>query len=113
MRRRHGYTLIEVLVATVVFEAGGLALAAGSAVVARAMAVNSRRESATRLATSHLEQIRSSCESATSGADSAGAVHVRWNVTAGASSLTVVETVSYGTPSGIHSETFRASFGCP
>jgi prepilin-type N-terminal cleavage/methylation domain-containing protein len=113
MRRRPGYTLIEVLVAMVVFSAGGLALAAGSAVIGRTMAVNARRENATRLAVTRLEQICSSCESATSGADTAAAVHVRWNVAANASSVTVLETVSYPTPSGLHSETFRASFACP
>jgi Tfp pilus assembly protein PilV len=113
MTARGGYTLVEIVVATLVFTVGGLALAAGSAVIGRTMAVNGRREAATRLATSRLEQIRSSCGGAKSGTDSAGGVHLRWNVISEGSSATVVETVSYQTPSGTRSETLRASFACP
>jgi hypothetical protein len=96
-----------------VFTLGGLALAAGSAVIGRTMAVNGRRESATRLATSRLERIRSACRKATSGADSAGGARLRWNVVTDAFSATIVETVSYPTPSGVHTETFSVSFACP
>src|SRR3954468_4880119 len=113
MFRRAGYTLIEVVVAMLVFTVGGLALAAGSAVVGRAMAVNGRREDATRLAISRLEQIRSSCGSATSGVDSSGSARVRWTVARQSTSVTVVEDVSFPTPSGIHTESIRASFACP
>ena len=117
MRRRIGYTLIETIVAILIFSAGGLALAAGSAVIARTMAVNGRRESATRLAASRLEQIRSSCEGATNGADSVAGVRVRWNVAqnggnGGVTSAATV-TVTYSTPAGARSETFRVSFACP
>lgn len=110
---RRGYTLIEIIVAVLVFTVGGLALASGGAVIVRAMALNGSRENATRLATSRLEKIRSSCESAANGADSAGGVRLRWNVVDKSSSVTVVATVSYPTPSGIHTETFHASFACP
>ena len=113
MPLRGGYTLIEVIVAILVFTVGGLALAAGSAVVGRAMSANARRENATRLATSRLEQIRASCNSAASGADSAGGAVLRWNIVREPSSVTVMETVGYSTASGTHTETLRASFACP
>ena len=112
MRRRGGYTLIEVVVAVLIFTAGGLALAGGSAVIGRTMAMNARRETATRVAMSRLEQLRAGCGSATSGADRAEGVGLRWNVVTDAASVTVVATVSYLTPFGVHTETFRSSFAC-
>jgi|SRR6476469_3240413 len=110
---RGGYTLIEVVVAMLVFTVGGLALAAGSAVVGHAMAVNGRRENSTRLAISRFEQIRSSCGTATGGADSAGGALMHWSVAREPYTMTVVATVSYPTPFGTHTETLRASFACP
>jgi Tfp pilus assembly protein PilV len=112
MPGRLGYTLVEIVVAMLVFTIGGLALAAGSAVIGRTMAVNNRRETATRLATSRLEQIRSNCENGTSGADSIGSIHLNWNVASSASSINAVATVTYLGPSGVRNETFRASFSC-
>lgn len=113
MNVRSGYTLIEVVVAMLVFTVGGLALAAGSAVVGRAMSVNGRRENATRFAVGKLEQFRSSCGTVGSGVDSAGGAVLRWSVLGRPSSITVDETVSYPTPFGTHNETLRASFECP
>ena len=110
---RRGYTLIEIIVAVLVFTVGGLALASAGAVIIRAMALNGRRENATRLATSRLEQLRSTCDSAPNGADSARGVRLRWNVVDKSPSVRVVATVTYPTPSGVHTETFHASFACP
>ncbi|HUQ99149.1 MAG TPA: hypothetical protein VM166_06815 [Gemmatimonadaceae bacterium] len=113
MTARVGYTLIEIVVAMLVLTVGGLALAAGSAVITRTMAVNGRRETATRKATSRLEQIRSSCAGGTSGSADAGGISERWDVVVlEGSAATVVETVSYQTPSGVRTERFRASFPC-
>ena len=113
MARPGGYTLIEIVVAILIFTIGALALAAGSAVIGRTMTVNGHRDNATRIATSRLERIRAQCHGAGSGADSANGVRSVWNVTTSPSSVKVIETVSYQTPAGMRSETFQASFACP
>jgi len=55
---RNGFTLIEVLVALVLFEFGMLALAASSGVAARNLAQAHRRTRARALATARVEQLR-------------------------------------------------------
>ena len=112
MLTRRGYTLVEVIVAILIFTVGGLALAAGAATVSRTMASNNRRELATRLATSRLELLRAECPTATNGADSAAGVRSTWRVVASPGSIAVEETVSYQTAAGVRSETFHGSFAC-
>jgi prepilin-type N-terminal cleavage/methylation domain-containing protein len=60
-----GYTLIEVVIAIVVFAVGALALAASSAFVARAMARNALQETRARAAANRTEIIKSQCVGAT------------------------------------------------
>jgi prepilin-type N-terminal cleavage/methylation domain-containing protein len=60
-----GYTLIEVIIAIVVFAVGALALAASSAFVARAMARNALQETSARAAANRTEIIKSQCVRAT------------------------------------------------
>jgi prepilin-type N-terminal cleavage/methylation domain-containing protein len=59
-----GYTLIEVVVAIVLFSVGALALGASSAFVARAMGRNAVRETAARAAANKIEIIKSKCPKA-------------------------------------------------
>lgn len=79
---RHGFTLIEVLVALVVFEFGMLALAATSAVAARSLAEAERRTRARALATARVEQLRPrACLAPESGATiAAGGLAESWSV---------------------------------
>jgi Tfp pilus assembly protein PilV len=57
----HGYTLIETVVAVFVFCVGGLALASTSAVIARELSADARRESAVRDAANRVEVLISQC----------------------------------------------------
>jgi prepilin-type N-terminal cleavage/methylation domain-containing protein len=59
-----GYTLVEIVVAIVVFAVGALALAASSAFVARAMARNTVREATARGAANRIEIVKSQCAAA-------------------------------------------------
>jgi prepilin-type N-terminal cleavage/methylation domain-containing protein len=110
----HGYTLIEVIVAILVFGVGLLALAASSAVVARAMAANALREGGGRIATSRIELIYSQCRVAGSGEDRSQQISSRWVVTRTTpSDIALEESVNYPTSNGSHTDTYRASVWCP
>lgn len=65
---RSGFTLIEVLVALLIFEFGMLALAASSAVAARDIGLAGRRMRARSVATTRVEQLRArACLASESG----------------------------------------------
>ena len=53
-----GYTLIEIVVALLLFTVGGLALVATSAVIGRELNANATRERAGRIAATRLEILR-------------------------------------------------------
>lgn len=109
-----GYTLIEVVVALMVFTIGGLALAASSAVIARGMAANATRERAGRIASSRLELLGSQCRTATSGRESVQHVESEWSVARiDASRVALVESVSYMSPHGVRTDSYRATAPCP
>jgi prepilin-type N-terminal cleavage/methylation domain-containing protein len=76
-----GYTLIEVVVAIIVFCVGALALAGSSALVARGIARNALRERGARIAASRIEVIRSQCATATSGRETVQQIESNWVVT--------------------------------
>lgn len=88
-----GYTLVEVIVAILVFTVGALALAASSALVARAMASNAERDRATRVAVSRIEVVRSQCPTATTGRETIDHLQSDWVVSRGQSVIMVTESV--------------------
>jgi len=91
--RNSGYTLVEIVVAIVVFTVGALALTASSALTARSMARNAERERAARIGVSRIELVRSQCVIATSGAETLEQLQSDWVVTRGTSMITVTESV--------------------
>jgi prepilin-type N-terminal cleavage/methylation domain-containing protein len=111
-RKRGGYTLIEVVVALLVFTIGGLALAGSSALVARSMEANAARETAGRLAMSRMEILRSECKAAKGGAEELGAIQLRWAVTSLSGATAILESTSYTSPTGTHTETYHATVWC-
>ena len=109
-----GYTLIEVVIALMVFTIGGLALAASSAVIARGMAANATRERAGWIASSRLELLESQCRTAVSGRESVQHVESEWSVARiDSSRVALVETVSYMSPHGMRTDSYRATVRCP
>jgi len=108
-----GYTLVEVIVAMLLFTVGVLGVASTSAVVGRSLRTNSIRERAVRIATRRIEQMAASCRDASSGSEIVGEVESRWTVTRHDSSqLEVDETVSYPSAGGRRSDTYRSLVEC-
>lgn len=110
---RSGYTLVEVIVALVVFTTGALALAAGSAVVAREMHSSSVRAEAGRLAASRFEIVQSTCLAAQSGSETRGSIRSEWTVAPlDSASVRLAGTVSYLGPRGRRTEAYSTILSC-
>jgi prepilin-type N-terminal cleavage/methylation domain-containing protein len=107
-----GYSLVEVIVALVVFTLGALTLVASSALVARAMGRNAMRDRAARIAVSRIEVIESQCWIATSGQETVQQVESDWVVSRESSRLSIVESVRCLSPPGSCAETYRATVWC-
>ena len=110
---QRGYTLVEVVVALLVFAVGGLALAGSSAVVARTMASNALRERAGRIAASRIEVVRSQCATAAAGDETIGRIESTWTASAGSGAVSIVESTRYFSPSGLHTQMYRGEALCP
>lgn len=109
-----GYTLIEAIVALLLFTLGGLALASTSAVVGRELNTNAIRERAARIAASRLEVIRAECRTASSGREALQHVESDWSASfPDPSRVTVVESVRYVTWKGPRTDFYRAILPCP
>ena len=109
-----GYTLVEVIVAILVFGVGVLALAASSAIVGKAMAANATRERGGRIAATRIELIRSQCRTAGSGEERSQQFYSQWLIApANPSRISLVESVSYPTSSGLRTEIYHAAVWCP
>jgi prepilin-type N-terminal cleavage/methylation domain-containing protein len=108
-----GFTLIEVIVALLVFTVGALALAASSALIAQAMGTNALRERGGRIAASRIALIKSQCGTAVSGSERVQQIASAWSITrSGRSRVTVTESVSYVSPRGPRTQTYRTTIWC-
>jgi Tfp pilus assembly protein FimT len=96
-----GYTLIEIIIALLLFTIGGLALVSTSALIARATTADGIRERAGRIAASRLEVLGIECHRAVSGRETWQQIQSEWVVTLlDSARMRVVEAVSYPTPQG-------------
>jgi Tfp pilus assembly protein PilV len=96
-----GYTLIEIVIALLLFTIGGLALVSTSALIARATRADGIRERAGRIAASRLEVLGVECQRAASGRETLQQIQSEWAVTLlDSARIRVVEAVSYPTPEG-------------
>jgi Tfp pilus assembly protein PilV len=96
-----GYTLIEIIIALLLFTVGGLALVSTSALIARATNADGIREQAGRIAASRLEILGVECQRAVSGSETSRQIHSEWAVTRlDSARIRVVETVTYPTTEG-------------
>ena len=109
---RAGLSLIEVVVALVLFSVGGLALVATSAVVGRELATNALRERAGRIAETRLEILRSECRAATAGSESIGAIDSRWTVGRDSVRMNLAESITYPTRRGRRSDVYQLTLLC-
>jgi prepilin-type N-terminal cleavage/methylation domain-containing protein len=112
MRKRQGFTLVEVVIATVVFTIGGLGLAATSASIARLIAANTLRSNAVDIARARAEVAHGAgCAVGMSGEARQSGIHSVWTVTgSGVGSLNqaLVRTDAFGT----HSDSFISAIPC-
>ena len=111
---RIGYTLIEIVVALVLFSVGVLALVASSAILGRELSVNATRERAGRIAATRFEMLRAECHGATSGGEKFGRIKSEWSVGASDSShLSVLESITYPRRQASRTDLYRATLPCP
>ena len=110
---RAGYTLIELVVALLVFTVGGLGLVATSAVIGRELRANATRERAGRTAATRLEILAAACRGATGGSETIGGIKSEWSVGIPDSSrVSLQESVTYPTPRGDRTDIYRAIIPC-
>ena len=108
-----GFTLVEIIVALVLFTTGALGLAAGSAIVAREIGANGLRSDAALLARSRQEIVYSSCRTAESGTEARGSLISTWTVSpVESTTVTVTGSVSYVSSRGARAEPYELTIAC-
>jgi prepilin-type N-terminal cleavage/methylation domain-containing protein len=107
-----GHTLIEVMVAIVIFSVAALALAGSSALVARATAKSALRDRVARLAVSRIEVLKSQCAVATSGKEIVQQIESDWTVIREPSRLNVTESVRCLSSPGPCAVSYRTTVWC-
>ena len=111
---RVGYTLIEIVVALLLFSVGGLAMVSTSAVVGRELSANASRERAVRIAATRLEMLRAACRSAGAGREELGRIKSEWSVgRPDSSQVSLLEAITYPTKQGVRSDVYRVTVPCP
>ena len=113
---RNGFTLIEVLIALVIFAFGMLALAATSAVAARDLAEANHRMRAQAIASNRVEQLRAgACGlSSMGGAEIRGPLKEIWRIDAVGSRRIIADSVEFPSTRGRRSSlVLRGWMLCP
>lgn len=111
--RRAGFTLVELMVAMLMFTLGMLAMASTSAVVIRQMGDAGRMSVAANVARSRIERLRAeSCSGAKTGTATTRSVVEAWVVTPMTRSAQIEVTVTYATRLGSRSKSYRSMVPC-
>ena len=112
-RTRAGFTLVELMVAMLMFTVGLLALASTSAVVVSQMGDAGRMGVAASAAQTRIERLRSgACTTAQTGTNAARGVSESWTVTPMTRSARIDVTITYNTRRGLRSQTYRSMMRC-
>ncbi len=112
MRIRNGLTLVEVVVAMLVFSVGGLGLAASAAAIAKQIAASTMRSDAALIAKSRADRAAASpCHLAGSGEATESGVRSVWT-TDGAPVVTLDQRLERTDAFGIHSNRFISVVSC-
>ena len=114
VENKHGYTLVELIVALLVFAVGGLALASTSALLGRGLNTDAVRERAARIAGSQIEMLAASCRSAADGGRSYPGIRSDWTVShPDANTIEIHESVGYESARAHRTDVYRVLIGCP
>ena len=112
--KRAGFTLVELLVAMMVFAVGMLGLAATAGSVTKMMGGAKRQTIAATVAQSRLEKLRSSpCASIVSGSDTVRGIASTWRVTAVSRGVNISETVTWHAARNLtRSKVYQTTLSC-
>jgi len=112
IRRRAGLTLIEVVIAILVFAVGGLGLAASSAALARQMSGSVLRARAAAIAATRAEEMHAAgCSGSSNGDERILGVRSLWEI-ASAGAATLEQTLERNDGYGLHSDRFLSAASC-
>ena len=112
-RRASGFTLIELVIALVLFSVGAIALAGSAAAITRQMATSGRRSRAAMMARSRAEVAQSRpCAALTGGSEDVSGVRSQWDVSASSAAAELEQRVEYGSVLGRHGEKFQTAAAC-
>jgi hypothetical protein len=114
VNRTRGFTLAELVLATLVLTVGLLALAGTAAAVSRMVGWGQRMGGSAVAAAARLEQLRSGgCASLVNGRDARGAYRLEWTVATTGVLRTVTLNVSYPNGRADRIDSFTAVAWCP
>lgn len=112
LRTRSGFTIVELLVATVLVQVGLLATVAASAVLVRAVRDEEARWMAVQLASNRIERLgAATCAPVVASAMSGEGLHESWRMTLSGGVRDMRDSVSYG-PSGARSVVLESRAPC-
>jgi prepilin-type N-terminal cleavage/methylation domain-containing protein len=110
--RRHGLTLIEIIVAIMLFTVGALGLAAATGSIARQMTASMMRSRSAFSARSRDETAHSkSCSALSSGSSVANGLRENWIIQSG-TAATIDQTVERASTSGLFTDRFLSAVPC-
>jgi prepilin-type N-terminal cleavage/methylation domain-containing protein len=109
-----GFTLVELLVALMVFVVGVLAVTGSSTVVMSMVGGSHRRTIAAAVAESRFERLRStSCATHTNGTTTTRGVRETWTIVPGAFTNDVTVLVTYASSGGrVSTQTYQSFIPC-
>lgn len=111
-RTRPGFTIVELLVATVLIQIGLLATVAASTVLVRAVRTEESRWLAVQIAADRLERLgTTACAPVAVSASSGDGIHESWRVTVSSGVRDMRDSVSYG-PGGPRSLVLETRAPC-
>jgi prepilin-type N-terminal cleavage/methylation domain-containing protein len=110
--RRSGLTLIEVVIAILLFAVGALGLATTSAALVRQLTGNAQRSRAVHIGATRDEKSHAlRCVSA-SGSESSSGIIADWTVAASRSYATVDQTIQRRDSKGMHIDILKSAAPC-